>query len=179
MGPCYTCKRTVAFGGIKDHGFRFCSKPCHARKAAFIDSLASVPVASIDAEVMKIRNGRCAKCGKAGSIEFHKSVFVWSAILITRMSESTFIGCSTCARKAQALSSAGSFLVGWWGIPFGLLFTPAALIANAYHMVRSGPRAQPSSHLKDYARERLALADKFGVPDFAAAMPHGRIEPRF
>lgn len=179
MGPCYTCKRTVAFGGIKDHGFRFCSRSCHAQKAAFIDSVASVPAASIDAEATRIRDGLCARCGKSGSIDFHKSVFVWSAVLMTRMSERTFIGCSTCARKAQALSSAGTLVVGWWGIPFGLLFTPAALLANAYHMIRSGPRAQPSPLLKDYARERLAFANKFGTSDLAAPMPNGRIEPRF
>lgn len=178
MGPCYTCKRTVAFGGIKDHGFRFCSKSCHSQKAAFIDSVAAVSATNVDAEVAKIQNGLCAKCGKPGNIEFHKSVFVWSAILITRMSERTFIGCSSCARKAQALSSAGTLLVGWWGIPFGLLFTPTALLANAYHMFRSGPRAQPSSLLRDYATERLAIADKYGALDLAAALPGGRVEPR-
>ena len=179
MGPCYTCKRTVAFGGVKDHGFRFCSKSCHAQKAVFIDTVAAVPAANVDAEVTKIRNGLCAKCGKPGSIEFHKSVFVWSAVLITRMSERTFIGCSSCARKAQALSSAGTLLVGWWGIPFGLLFTPMALLANAYQMIRSGPRTLPSNLLKDYARERLAFASKYGLSDLAAAMPNARIEPRF
>lgn len=179
MGPCYSCKRTVAFGGIKDHGFRFCSKACHAQKAAFIASLASVSAANVDVEVAKIRNGLCAKCGKSGSIDFHKSVFVWSAVLITRMSENTFIGCSTCARKAQALSSVGTLLVGWWGIPFGLLFTPAALLVNVYQMIRSGPRAQPSSLLRDYARDRLAFANRYGAPDWALAMPDGRVEPRF
>lgn len=179
MGPCYTCKRTVAFGGIKDHGFRFCSKACHSRKAALIDAIAAVPAANVDAEVVKIQKGLCAKCGKPGDIEFHKSVFVWSAILITRMSERTFIGCSGCARKAQALSSAGTLLVGWWGIPFGLIFTPAAVVTNAYHMLRSGPRKQPSALLRDYARERLAFSSKYGASDLAIALPGGRIEPRF
>lgn len=179
MGPCYTCKRTVAFGGIKDHGFRFCSKPCHQRKAALIDAIARVPEGNVSAEAHRIKNGPCGKCGRSGNIEFHKSVFVWSAILITRMSEQTFVGCSSCARKKQALSTAGTFLVGWWGIPFGLLFTPAALIANVYHMVRSGPRREPSPLLRDHARERLAFAEKYAMPDFSAALPGGRIEPRF
>ena len=78
MGPCYTCKRVVAFGGIKDHGFRFCSKSCHAQKAALIDAIGSIPIANADAEALKIRDGRCAKCGRHGNVEFHKSVFVWS-----------------------------------------------------------------------------------------------------
>jgi hypothetical protein len=179
MGPCYTCKRTVAFGGIKDHGFRFCSKPCHAQKAALLEAIATVPEGNVTAEAQRIKNGRCAKCGRTGNIEFHKSVFVWSAIVVTRMSEKTFVGCSTCAWKKQALSSAGTFLAGWWGIPFGLLFTPAALIANVYQMVRSSPRAQPSPLLRDYARERLAAAKTYAMPDFSAALPDGRIEPRF
>jgi len=179
MGPCYTCKRTVAFGGVKEHGFRFCSKACHAQKSAFIDSVAAVPATSIEAEALKIRNGLCAKCGRPGHIEFHKSIFVWSAILITRTSERTFIGCTRCARKSQALSSAGTLLLGWWGIPFGLLFTPAALAANLYHMVRSGPRDRPSTMLRDHARERLAFAHKYGAPNLGAIVANGRIEPRF
>jgi hypothetical protein len=179
MGPCYTCKRTVAIGGVKDHGFRFCSKACHAQKAAFIDTLAAIPAANVDAEVMKIRDGLCAKCGKSGNVEFHKSVFVWSAVLITRVSERTFIGCSSCARRAQATSAAGTLLVGWWGIPFGVVFTPAALLANAYQMVRSSPRHEPSRLLRDYARERLAIAHKYGAYGPVAAASGGRIEPRF
>lgn len=179
MGPCYTCKRTVAFGGVKDHGFRFCSKKCYAQKAAFIDAVSAVPAASVETEALKIRNGLCAKCGKPGNVDFHKSAFVWSAVLFTRMSERTFVGCTSCARKSQVISSAGTFLAGWWGIPFGLLFTPAALIANVYYMIRSGVRDHPSTQLRDYAREQLAFAHKYGAADLGSTITTGRIEPRF
>jgi len=144
-------------GGVKDHGFRFCSKACHAQKAGLIKLVAAVPATSIDAETTRIRNGGCATCGRAGNVDFHRSVFVWSAVIFTRMSERTFIACTTCARKAQAKAAAGTLLVGWWGIPFGLLFTPVALCANAYQMVRSGNHKVASASLREYARERLAL----------------------
>jgi hypothetical protein len=179
MGPCYTCNNTVAFGGIKDHGFRFCSKACHAQKAGFIQSLAAVPAELVESEALRIRNGLCAKCGRTGHVEFHSSMFVWSAILITRTSERTFIGCTTCARKTQALASAGTLLLGWWGIPFGLVFTPVAVLANAYQMVRSGPRARPSAKLSAYARERLAFAQQRSPSAIGAAPAFARVEPRF
>lgn len=144
-------------GGVKDHGFRFCSKACHAQKAGLIELVAAVPVASIDAETARIRSGACSRCGRPGNVEFHRSVFVWSAVIYTRMSERTFIACTSCARRAQAKAAAGTLLAGWWGIPFGLLFTPVALCANAYQMLRSGNRRQASASLREYARERLAL----------------------
>lgn len=144
-------------GGVKDHGFRFCSKACHAQKAGLIKLLAAVPTASVDAESARIRNGACARCGRVGNVEFHRSMFVWSAVIYTRMSERTFIACTTCALKAQAKATAGTLLAGWWGFPFGLLYTPAALCANAYQMLLSGNRKHASASLRDHARERLAL----------------------
>lgn len=165
MGPCYTCKTTVAFGGVKRHGYRFCNNACLAQKSAFIDTLSSVSDADVDAEAQNVRNGRCAKCGKSGGVDVHRSTFVWSAIIITRSSESAFIGCTSCALKSQLSATAGTALLGWWGIPFGLVMTPLALGMNVWQMISSSARKAPSAQLRERTRERLAIAAKFAPAD--------------
>lgn len=173
MAPCYTCKRTVVLAAVTDRGFRFCSKACHSQKAALIASMAAVSDADIDAEVVRIRNGLCAKCGQPGNgaIGVHKSLLVWSAIFVTRMSEQTFIGCSRCARKEQALTMANTLVLGWWAVPMGLFLTPFALIANACHMIDGRSPRGPSHLLRDHARECLALGVGHWPPPSARRNP--------
>ena len=89
------------------------------------------------------------------------------ALLFTQYGCKTFFGCAGCARKAQALGFVGTSLLGWWGIPFGLILTPVGLVANVYHVFRSGFRREPSAMLRRYARERLALGTESsdGLPE--------------
>ncbi|MBA3929960.1 MAG: hypothetical protein C0521_10290 [Xanthomonas sp.] len=156
VGPCYSCGTTVAFGGVKDQGFVFCNKQCHVRKAHFLRDIAAVPDKDATAEAQRIKAGRCHHCGKNGGVDIHRSVFVWSAILITRTQENKLIGCSGCARKKQALDTLGTVALGWWGIPFGLILTPLGLLMNLGQMISSSTKEQPSKYLTQYARERLA-----------------------
>ena len=82
----------------------------------------------------EIRDGRCAKCGGHGQVDFHKSAFVWSALIVTQRRTESFIGCKGCALKQQALQTAGTLVAGWWGFPWGFVFTPIALVSNAWYM---------------------------------------------
>jgi len=173
MGPCYTCKKTVAFGGIKDSGFRFCSKDCYSQKARFIQELASIPDSSTKAEAGNIKSGACGTCRQKGNVEFHKSVFVWSAILVTSTKENAFIGCTSCARKKQLLDTLGTAVLGWWGFPFGLIMTPLAVSINIFQMIKSGSRKEPSEALMQYARERLARSLR------SSQLESGAITPNF
>jgi len=156
MAPCYACGRTVAFGGVKDQGFRFCSKECHKRKASYLRQMGNVSDSSAVAEAERIRAGRCPRCGKNGGVDIHKSLFVWSAILITKTQENKFISCSSCARKKQAFDTLGTAALGWWGIPFGLIMTPLGVLLNIVQMVGSSRKGEPSKLLTQYAREVLA-----------------------
>jgi hypothetical protein len=158
VGSCYSCRNTILFGGIKDQGYRFCSKACLQRRAPYLKELSAVSDASANTEAERIKAGRCSKCGRNGSVDFHKSIFVWSAIIITRTSENKFICCSVCARKKQALDTLGTATLGWWGIPFGLIMTPMGILINVAQMIISAPKPQPSKQLIQYAREGLARA---------------------
>jgi hypothetical protein len=48
-------------------------------------------------------------------------------------------------------------LLGWWGIPFGLLITPFKIIANVVEMLRKD-RAEPSNALRARVRAHLAAS---------------------
>src|SRR5436190_19430454 len=126
MAICYTCAKEFAFGGVKDSGYRFCSDSCHAARRSHLAALKLVPQHRADATAQSIRDGRCAKCGGRGKVDFHRSAFVWSALVVTQRRTDVIFGCSGCALKQQALSTAGTLVVGWWGIPWGLVFTPIA-----------------------------------------------------
>ncbi|MDI9239559.1 hypothetical protein QLQ15_11655 [Lysobacter sp. LF1] len=176
MGTCYTCKQTIALGGIKAHGFRFCSKACHAQKASFLERLAAIPQQEVEIEAARMRTeGRCARCGCSRGVEVHHALFVWSVILVTFTRKNTITACIACARKQQALWTIGTLLAGWWGIPFGLIMTPVATITNVVHLIRSHTRSKPSAALKEYVRERLVYGARTGTAGFADA--GGRIEP--
>jgi len=156
MATCMTCGKTIIAGGVKDHGYRFCSKPCHQRKAAYISKLSEVPEAAVAAEVEKLRAMRCPRCKGNGPLNEHKSAFVYSMIILTRFGEKKHMCCTKCALKSQALDTLGAATLGWWGVPFGLILTPIGIVTNLVQMGVSLNRKGPSKSLRSFARERLA-----------------------
>lgn len=156
MATCMTCGKTVIAGGIKDHGYRFCSKMCHLRKADYLAKMGEISETSVDVEVEKLRTMRCPRCGRNGHVDEHTSVFVYSMILITRFGQKRHMCCRGCALKAQALDTLGTATLGWWGIPFGVIGTPVGIVMNLVQMGVTLRSRKPSKRLRNFARERLA-----------------------
>jgi hypothetical protein len=156
MATCKTCGKSIIAGGIKDHGYRFCSRMCHQRKAPYLSKLAEISEAAVDAEVEKLRTGRCPRCRSVGHVDEHQSVFVYSMILITRFGQRRHMCCAKCALKSQALDTLGTATLGWWGIPFGVIGTPVGIVMNLAHMGVTLRRKKPSKRLREFARDRLA-----------------------
>lgn len=55
---------------------------------------------------------------------------VTSVVLFTFRSYWRGVWCDDCRRVAARQAQAWTMLTGWWGIPFGLIFTPYALARN-------------------------------------------------
>jgi hypothetical protein len=159
MAICYTCKKFVVFGGVKDHGFRFCSKICHAQKVVLLASMAAVQPADIEKEAAKIRNSKCPCCDNVGNIDFHKSLSIWSLIFITNLKEHVLVSCNSCARRVSLINTFKSLLMGWWGIPVGIVGTPVVIAFNLSQIIFSSLSTAPSKRLNEYARERIAAAN--------------------
>ena len=56
--------------------------------------------------------------------------FVRGFVLIVRCGRKTLIGCRRCVSEKVMENFFSCLLLGWWGIPHGVLFTPFVLIQN-------------------------------------------------
>ena len=54
----------------------------------------------------------------------------------------------TCCVKSQLGDAAFSLVLGWWGIPWGLLMTPVQIIRNFVALVRGSSSDGPSASLE-------------------------------
>ncbi|MDE1165493.1 MAG: J domain-containing protein [Pseudomonas sp.] len=75
----------------------------------------------------------CSVCGKISAqprIVIFKSVKSFLVVTIRKPIASVF--CSDCAQKQSLKASATSWLLGWWGFPWGPIYTVQALIGNMF-----------------------------------------------
>jgi hypothetical protein len=74
---------------------------------------------------------RCSVCDKVsaqpGYVIFYR---VTSLVFATRRDGVQGIYCKKCAEKACFKATAHTWLLGWWGIPWGLIYTVSALLTN-------------------------------------------------
>jgi hypothetical protein len=59
---------------------------------------------------------------------------VSSFIIMTRQSHTVYTGTLEQLQAAARSAQTHNLLLGWWGIPFGLIWTPMALARNAKGM---------------------------------------------
>lgn len=152
---CPTCGISVLFGGFKDGDKKYCSKRCY--EADEINRIAmQIPLDAVVSQTNKIRNGKCPVCQKDGPIDVHKSYFVYSIIIYTSYKTNEHIVCKECARKKQLSDLFLSSLIGWWGIPFGLIITPIQIAKNVIMLIKSPDQSEPTELMTQRIRQMLA-----------------------
>jgi hypothetical protein len=74
----------------------------------------------------------CSRCGKV-TAQPRATVFTYtiSVIFLTIRNPIQGIFCSSCARKTAFKGSLISALAGWWGFPWGPIYTIGSIIKNA------------------------------------------------
>jgi hypothetical protein len=76
---------------------------------------------------------QCSKCGKVTAqprfLVFRQVV---SFVIMTRISPKPGVFCSDCAAKQAFRSSAVSAAFGWWGFPWGPIYTVREILRNAF-----------------------------------------------
>jgi hypothetical protein len=143
------------FGGVRDGDRRFCNNTC--RDNAHLTSAASeLPTGFILEKAAEIHAGPCPKCGGEGPVDVHTCYHVWSIFILTRMSESSDVCCKSCGTKAKLMATAQNLIFGWWGIPWGLVFTPAQIIRNLGYIASGPDPRQPSNELIEHVRAHLS-----------------------
>src|SRR5215470_7741425 len=155
MSKCDYCGSTVIFGGRRDSNGRFCNQKCQARGALLAIS-RQLPETTVQQQVWKVHQGPCPKCNGAGPIDVHVSHKVWSAVVLTSWSSTPQISCRSCGMKSQMTASALSLVLGWWGFPWGLIFTPVQIGRNIYAIASPPESTKPSAQLEKIVRMSMA-----------------------
>ena len=66
------------------------------------------------------------------------------------------MSCHSCGRNAKLHATEFAGLLGWWGLPWGLLMTPAQLVRNVGGIVKRPDPTRPSDKLVELVRKNLS-----------------------
>ncbi len=155
MAKCDYCGSTVFLRGKADGAHRFCSDQCR-RLGKALALLELVPKEFVEDELCALHRGPCPRCQGPGPVDVHLCHQIWSALVFTSWSNELRICCRACARKGQLRSLIFSLLLGWWGIPWGPLFTPVQAIRNLLGMLGGPSPFRPSARLEKLVRIDVA-----------------------
>ncbi len=152
LDRCAKCGQTILFGGVRDGGLKYCSQKCQTEGVL----QNAIPEELVWERTASIHAGDCPQCGGPGPVDVHTSHRVWSALVLTSWSDRPHLVCRSCGVKAQASDAAISLVAGWWGFPWGFLYTPIQLVKNFRGMLRPPDPTQPSQKLESQVRLLLA-----------------------
>ena len=163
MASCATCNQLILFGGKKWEGKRYCNAEC-LEKAQLLSASTRLDPLLVAAMVRELHQGRCPECKGKGPVDIYESHLVWSAVVMTQWKSSRHLCCRGCARVHQGIAAGMSALVGWWGIPYGLVMTPIQLARNLGAFIRSPDPNDPSPELVEAAKVELISRMERGQP---------------
>jgi hypothetical protein len=74
---------------------------------------------------------RCCKCGGDQGVSLRAYLLTYSLVFFTSKSAGAFKPiCGSCSIKAGLPCCLGTLLLGWWGIPWGPIYTVQAIAKN-------------------------------------------------
>lgn len=155
MSTCEYCGKTILFGGVRDNGAHFCNQQCRQKAVEQILS-NEIPQKVVDQQATEIHKGLCPICNGSGPVDVHLSYRVYSVVFFTSWKTRQNICCRNCARKKQIGDLVFSFLLGWWGFPFGLIITPVQIVRNIFAILRGPDQTWSSNQLRVLVKASIA-----------------------
>lgn len=153
MASCAACGTTI-FGGVKIDGNQYCNQKC-ATYAGVLRAAGSVPQDLVDQHVATVFNGTCPKCGGPGPVDIRKNHKITSMLVLSTWKTQSPICCAACGKKEQVKALVHCSLLGWWGIPNGIMRTPFHIGKNL-KAIKANAATEPSEDLKRHVRLTLA-----------------------
>ena len=155
MPTCDYCNSYILFGGPRKGSRRFCNDDCMAGGTLLI-AADRLPQHLVDPAVEEAHQSDCPECGGAGPVDVHNSHTIWSLIYLTSWKSTPNLCCRSCGRSHQFNGLLTSGLFGWWGLPWGLIFTPMQIVKNLSGIFGGPDPEFPSEQLESYIRIDLA-----------------------
>jgi len=157
MKKCMTCGTTILLGGKSDGESHYCSTRCQ-QQGVLLKHSRQLPAAEVEQKIMSIHQGLCPKCHGSGPVDLHVSHRVWSALYVTSWQSRQQMCCTSCGNRNKLGDAAFSLLLGWWGIPWGLVMTPIQIGKNLVGLARPLDSSRPSLRLENAVRMQMAAA---------------------
>jgi len=75
----------------------------------------------------------CSSCGKVTAQPRYVIFYeVKSFIFVTKRTPIQGVFCSLCAEKKALRATALTWVLGWWGFPWGIIYSPHAILVNLF-----------------------------------------------
>lgn len=163
MATCAACKTFIIAGGVRDGDYRYCNAKCH-RAGQVKQAQNYVPDELVEAEAAKLHASTCPKCKGPGPVDVHTVHTCMSFLVMTRWKSTPTVSCRSCATKSQLGALGTTLALGWWGFPWGLIYTPTQIIKNISGITNGPSPTAPSNDLKRLVLKMLAaqLAQQAG-----------------
>lgn len=156
MATCASCGTTILFGGKKIDDLRFCNDKCMTDGQVLLVA-SQVPADVVATQARAIHAGSCPVCQQSrGPVDVHTSHKVASFLIMSSWSSTPRVSCNSCGTRAQLGALVYSLILGWWGIPWGLIMTPVQVVKNIAAMLRSEDSLTPSEQLEHLVRMGIA-----------------------
>ncbi|HEX6705623.1 MAG TPA: hypothetical protein VF169_12745 [Albitalea sp.] len=155
MASCAYCSTTILFGGTREGDLRFCNAKCQAN-GTLSRVATQLPREDVERYLGEVHRGNCPQCRGDGPVDLHTSYRVWSAVFLTQWSSRPAVCCKRCGTKRKIGDMVFSLVLGWWGLPWGLLMTPVQLGRNLVGAFRTPDPSRPSPALEKVLRLQLA-----------------------
>lgn len=178
MARCDYCNSYILFGGERKSGRTFCNDDC-LQEGRLMLAADRLPQHIVDAAVDETHQGECPLCHGPGPVDVHTSHSVWSIIALTSWRSTPNVCCRSCGRQKQLTGLLTSGLLGWWGFPWGLIYTPIQISRNLSGIFGGPDPDVPTEQLETMTRLDLAIRREAGeaLPDHRPASAAERSSP--
>lgn len=121
----------------------------------------SYTIAEIDEYCGLVRNLACPSCGTT-SVKLNGTMTseVASYLVITQSKKKLRIACPVCLDKANNDATTKTLLLGWWGIPWGVVRTIQAVIHNTRRK-KTNRLDSPNDYLRGYVLSKIGQFETF------------------
>lgn len=155
MARCHACQDLILFGGVRQRDQHYCDAAC-AELGTARRIIADVPQDYLSGRIDRIHRGSCHVCGGAGPIDVHIARFMWSFVIFVFPRHTAYLCCRSCAIKKQLVATLGTFLLGWWALPLGIIGTPWLIGRNLLAIAFPPTPSRPSRRLNNIVELDLA-----------------------